>query len=222
MEPAQRARIKVCCIRSPEEAQLAIRHGASALGLVSAMPSGPGVIAEDQIARIAAGVPPGVASFLLTSLREAGAIVAQQRRLRTTAVQICDRLPSGAHRELRESLPGIGLVQVVHVTGPESVAEAVAVAPEVDAILLDSGNPSLPVKELGGTGRRHDWSLSRQIREAVPVPVWLAGGLRPENVTEAVAQVGPFGLDVCTGVRTDAALDEDKLARFVTAVASRS
>lgn len=222
MERAQRPRVKVCCINSPEEAWLAIRHGASALGLVSAMPSGPGVIAEDQIAHIAAGVPPGVASFLLTSLREARAIVAQQRRLRTTAVQICDRLPPGAHRELRESLPGIGLVQVVHVTGPESVAEAVAVAPEVDAILLDSGNPSLPVKELGGTGRRHDWSVSRQIREAVAVPVWLAGGLRPENVSEGVAQVGPFGLDVCTGVRTDAALDEGKLARFVACATSRS
>lgn len=201
---------------------MAIRHGASALGLVSEMPSGPGVIGEETIAEIARTVPPGVASFLLTSRREPGAIAAQQRRLRTSAVQICDRLEGGAHRELREALPGIGIVQVVHVTGPESVDEAREVAAEVDAILLDSGDPGRPVKELGGTGRRHDWSLSRRIREEVAVPVFLAGGLRPDNVAEAVAEVGPFGLDVCSGLRTGGALDEAKLGRFFSAVAAVS
>ncbi len=217
MEATHRPRIKVCCIQDEAEAWTAIRLGASALGLVSAMPSGPGVIAEDAIARIAACVPPGVATFLLTSLRDTGAIAAQQRRLRTSAVQIVDRLEQGRYQDLREALPGIGLVQVVHVTGPESVEQAVAIAPHVDALLLDSGNPALAVKELGGTGRRHDWSLSRQIREAVPVPIYLAGGLRPHNVAEAVETVGPFGLDLCTGVRTDGILDPDKLARFVAA-----
>jgi len=199
---------------------MAVRHGASALGLVSAMPSGPGVIPEDAIADIAARVPPGVATFLLTSRPDVAGIVEQQRRLRTTTVQICDRLESGTHAELRAALPGIGLVQVVHVTGPESVDEALAVAAQVDAILLDSGNQSLPAKELGGTGRRHDWRLSRQIREAVDVPVFLAGGLRPANVAEAVEAVGPFALDVCSGVRTDGALDEAKLTRFFAAVAA--
>ena len=182
MEPTRQPRVKICCIASLEEAWMAIRAGASALGLVSAMPSGPGVIAEDAIARHRPGRPPAVATFLLTSLQDAAAIAEQQRRLRTTTVQICDRLERGSARDLRQALPGIGLVQVVHVTGPESLEEAVAVAPSVDALLLDSGNQSLAVKELGGTGRRHDWRISRQIREAVPVPVFLAGGLRPENV----------------------------------------
>ena len=217
MEASRRPRIKVCCIQDEAEAWTAIRHGASALGLVSAMPSGPGVIAEDAIARIAARVPPGVATFLLTSLQDAGAIAAQHRRLRTTAVQIVDRLETGRYDELRAALPGIGLVQVIHVTGPESVDEAVAIAPCVDALLLDSGNPALPVKELGGTGRRHDWSLSRRIREAVAVPIYLAGGLRDHNVREAIDGVGPFGLDLCTGVRTDGRLDPSKLERFVAA-----
>jgi phosphoribosylanthranilate isomerase len=156
----------------------------------------------------------------LTSLQEADAIVAQQRRLRTTTIQVCDRLPAGAHRALREGLPGIGIVQVVHVTGPESVDEAREVAPYVDALLLDSGNQSLAVKELGGTGRRHDWGLSRRIREAIEVPIFLAGGLRPENVSEAIRQVGPFGLDLCTGVRTDGVLDASKLAAFAAAVSA--
>ncbi len=110
------------------------------------------------------------------------------------------------------------MVQVIHVTGVASVDEAAAVAPEVDALLLDSGNPALAVKELGGTGRRHDWSLSREIRQLVPVPVFLAGGLNEHNVAEAIATVGPFGLDLCSGVRTDGKLDQAKLGRFFAAV----
>ena len=141
---------------------MAIEHGASAIGLVSAMPSGPGPIPEDLIAEIAATVPPGVSSFLLTCQEDAAAIIDQQRRLRVNTIQICDRLPAGSHAELREALPGVSLVQVVHVTGPESVDEAIAVAPHVDAVLLDSGNQSLAIKELGGTGRTHDWRLSRR------------------------------------------------------------
>jgi phosphoribosylanthranilate isomerase len=199
---------------------MAIRHGASALGLVSEMPSGPGVIGEETIAEIARTVPPGVGSFLLTSRQDATSIIEQQRRLRVSTLQICDSLTSGSHRDLRAALPGIGIVQVVHVVGPESVAEAEAVAPQVDAILLDSGDPGRPVKELGGTGRRHDWRLSRRIRETVAVPIFLAGGLDPDNVAEAMAEVGPFGLDVCSGLRTGGQLDEAKLSRFFRAIAS--
>src|SRR6266545_5680444 len=171
MEPVRRPRLKVCCIQSPFEARLAVRLGASAVGLVSEMPSGPGVLPEETIAAIARVVPPPVASFLLTSRRDAAGIVGQQRRTGVTTLQICDRPEPGAHRELRAALPGIAVVQVVHVTGPGAVEEAVAVAPAVDAILLDSGDPSLAVKELGGTGRRHDWRLSRQIRQSWRRPV---------------------------------------------------
>ena len=220
MEPTRRPRLKVCCIQDVEEARLAVRLGASALGLVSAMPSGPGVIAEETIAAVARMVPPPVASFLLTSRQDAAGIVEQQRRTRVSTLQICDRLEGDAHRALREALPGIALVRVVHVVGPESIEEAVAVAGEADAILLDSGDQSLAVKELGGTGRRHDWRLSRRIRESVPVPIFLAGGLRPENVQEAIAEVGPFALDVCSGVRTDGRLDAHKLERFMAAIAA--
>jgi phosphoribosylanthranilate isomerase len=220
MDATLRPRIKVCCISSLEEARSAVAAGASALGLVSAMPSGPGVIGEPLIAEIAARVPPGVASFLLTSLTEVGAIVDQQRRLRPTTLQLCDDLSPGAHAALREALPGIGIVQVVHVDGEEAVRRATDVAPFVDAILLDSGNQKLAVKELGGTGRRHDWAISRRIRAAVDVPLFLAGGLRADNVGEAIHAVGPFGLDVCSGVRTDGHLDPSKLAAFFTAVAS--
>ena len=192
----------------------AVECGASAVGLVSRMPSGPGVIPEELIAEIAARVPPPVATFLLTCGQDADSIIGQQRRCRVNTLQLCDRVPAGVYSELRGELPGVSLVQVVHVGGEESFAEAVRVAPHVDALLLDSGNQSLAVKELGGTGRTHDWGVSRRVVEASPVPVFLAGGLKPENVAEAVSRVRPFGLDVCSGVRTQGRLVEEKLKRF--------
>lgn len=213
-------RVKICCISSVAEAELAVRYGASALGLVSAMPSGPGVIEEDLIAEIAARVPPPIATFLLTCKQDVSAIIEQHRRLRTNTIQIVDRLEQGSYGELRRALPGIALVQVIHVTGEESVEEAQAIAPQVDAILLDSGNQKLAVKELGGTGRTHDWTLSRKIRETVRVPIFLAGGLKPENVTDAIRAVEPFGLDLCSGVRTNGSLDGAKLARFFEQLAT--
>jgi phosphoribosylanthranilate isomerase len=209
-----RPRVKVCCIASAEEARAAVECGASAIGLVSAMPSGPGVIDEELIAEIAAGAPPAVATFLLTCRQDADSIVEQQRRCRVNTLQLCDRVAPEVHAELRARLPGVSLVQVVHVVGEESLDEALSAAPRVDALLLDSGDQRLAVKELGGTGRTHDWRVSRSIVEASPAPVFLAGGLKPENVAEAIESVRPFGLDVCSGVRTNGRLDREKLKRF--------
>jgi phosphoribosylanthranilate isomerase len=212
-------RLKVCCIASPAEARLAIAAGATTLGLVSAMPSGPGAIDEATIAAIAAQVPAGIDTFLLTAHTEADAIADQHARCRTTALQLVDHVPPAELERLRVRLaPGVQLVQVIHVLDAGSVDEARAAAPFVDALLLDSGNPRLQVKELGGTGRTHDWSLSRRIRDAAPVPVWLAGGLHAGNAATAITAVQPHGLDVCSGVRTRGALDADKLARFAAAI----
>ncbi len=221
MQATQHPRVKICCISSREEASLAITHGASALGLVSAMPSGPGVISEESIADIAACVPPPIATFLLTSRQDVKSIIAQQRRCRTNTIQIVDQLTHGTYDDLRAVLPGIAIVQVIHVVGDESVDEAARAAEHADAILLDSGNPSLATKELGGTGRRHNWAISRRIREQIDVPVFLAGGLKPDNVRQAIEEVGPFGLDMCTGVRTDGKLDAQKLHALFAAVDSK-
>lgn len=217
MEATRVPRVKVCCIASVHEAWAAVRLGASALGLVSEMPSGPGVIDETTIAQVAAAVPPGVSAFLLTCRQDVDGLVAQQRHLRVGTLQLCDWLGAAALARLREELPGIKLVQVVHVRGEIALREAEEAARAVDALLLDSGNPELAVKELGGTGRRHDWALSRRIREEAPVPLFLAGGLTAENVREAIAEVGPYGVDVCSGVRTAGSLDESRLAAFMAA-----
>ena len=213
-------RVKICCIRDLEEARLAVDAGASALGLVSEMPSGPGVIDEETIAEVAAAAPPGVATFLLTCLLDAARIADQARRTRVSTVQICDRPQPGTASALRRALPALKVVQVVHVTGPPSVEEAEEEAQDADAILLDSGNPGAPVKELGGTGRRHDWALSAEIVSRVSRPVFLAGGLAPENVGEAIRMVRPWGLDVCSGVRTGGRLDAEKLERLFATVRS--
>jgi phosphoribosylanthranilate isomerase len=220
MLPTLHPRVKICCIASIDEAKTAIAYGASALGLVSAMPSGPGVISEKTIAEIAATIPPPIATFLLTSKRDARSIIDQQRKCRTNTLQLCDRIETGVYQKLRDALPGVALVQVIHVNGRGSIEEATAAAPFVDALLLDSGNDKSSVKELGGTGRVHDWSISKTIRESVNKPIFLAGGLNRENVARAISEVAPFGLDLCSGVRTNGMLDEMKLAGFFGAIGS--
>ena len=212
--------IKICCMASREEARLAISAGASAVGLVSAMPSGPGPIADALIADIAAAVPPPIATFLLTCRQDADSIIEQHSMCRTSTLQLVDSMAPAELEKLRARLPGIRLVQVIHVGGEESIDEARMIAPFVDALLLDSGNQKLAVKELGGTGRVHDWRISRRIRDAVDVPLFLAGGLNAGNVAPAVAAVQPHGVDVCSGVRTDGKLDAAKLRAFVAAMGS--
>lgn len=215
---AGRTRVKICCIGSEHEAGIALEAGAGLLGLVSAMPSGPGPIEESRIADIVRWVDGRAATVLLTSRQDARAIEAQLASMHPDVVQLVDELAVPQYELLRAMHPAVVLMQVIHVRGPGSVDEAVRVAPHVDVILLDSGNPAAAVKELGGTGRVHDWSVSRAVRDAVEVPVLLAGGLGPANVASAIEMVRPFGVDVCSGVRSAGQLDGAKVAAFMAAV----
>lgn len=215
-----RTRVKVCCITTTEAAQLAVRHGADTLGLVGPMPSGTGIIDLETARHLAAGVPPAVASFLLSSATAPEQLLAEARHVAPTALQIVDAVDPRAYALLRHELPALRIVQVVHVTGERTIDEAMALASQVDALLLDSGEPDAPVRLLGGTGRVHDWAISRRIVATVPIPVFLAGGLTPDNVIAAIRTVRPFGVDLCTGLRTAGRLDERKLAAFMQAVRS--
>lgn len=208
-------RIKICCIGSEEEARIAVQYGASALGLVGKMPSGPGVIADDLILKISKTIPPPIGTFLLTSETNAQDILAHHLRTRTNTIQIVDSVGVEVYDAIRESLPAIKLVQVVHVLDDSSVDKAIGISEKVDAILLDSGNPNLKVKELGGTGRVHNWKWSRLIRDRLRIPVFLAGGITADNVKQAISEVEPFGIDLCNGVRTNGRLDERKLEQFM-------
>jgi phosphoribosylanthranilate isomerase len=209
-----RTRIKICCINSILEANTAIQLGADAIGLVAKMPSGPGPIADDLIRQIAQSVPPLIGTFLLTSETSADEIIKHHFRTRTNTIQIVDLLSKGTYSQLKEILPSVKIVQVVHVIDSKSVDLAIKLSENVDAILLDSGNPNLKIKELGGTGRVHNWTLSRRIRDNSKCPIILAGGLKPENVRQAIEEVQPFAIDVCSGVRTDGLLDKKKLESF--------
>ncbi|MCF8316517.1 MAG: phosphoribosylanthranilate isomerase [Ignavibacteriales bacterium] len=211
-------RVKICCIKSIEEAKMAIEYGASALGLVGHMPSGPGIIGDELIYQIAKAAPPPISTFLLTSETKPQDIILHYRRVNTTTIQIVDELENREYKLLRNELPNVKLVQVIHVIDENSVKEAIEISDFVDAILLDSGNPNLAVKELGGTGRTHNWELSREIRKSIPIPLFLAGGLNKDNVSLAIKTVEPFGLDLCSGVRTDGKLDRQKLKDFFNAI----
>ena len=207
-------RVKICCISSEDEANIAIRYGASALGLVAKMPSGPGVISDDLILRISRIVPPSISTFMLTSETSADQIIEHHKRTLTNTIQIVDELKVGTYETIRKALPSIKIVQVIHVIDDRTIDDALKAAEFVDALLLDSGNPNLKIKELGGTGRVHNWTISKKIVKQSKVPVFLAGGLTVENVRQAIEQVQPFGIDVCSGVRTDKKLDPYKLEKF--------
>jgi phosphoribosylanthranilate isomerase len=213
-----RTRIKICCISSVNEAAVAIELGADAIGLVARMPSGPGPIADELIKEIASSTPPLVGTFLLTSETSAEEIIRHHRRTNTNTVQIVDLPEPGTYEKLKLAMPTVKIVQVIHVTDESSVIMAKELSSMVDALLLDSGNPNLKVKELGGTGRVHNWNLSREIVEKSQCPVILAGGLNPGNVAEAIRQVRPFAVDVCSGLRTDGKLDREKAAAFIKQV----
>ncbi|MEM6454595.1 MAG: phosphoribosylanthranilate isomerase [Acidobacteriota bacterium] len=218
----QHVRIKVCCIADTDEAARAIAAGVDAIGLVSAMPSGPGVIDEATIANVARTTPPGVASFLLTRETAVASIVAQQRRCGAGVVQLCGGLddPAALARLHREA-PGIAFVPVVHVDGMAAFDEARRyVDAGARALLIDSGSKKGAVPRLGGTGEIHDWRITRRIRDDAGAPIYLAGGLNPANVADAIRAVRPFGVDVCSGLRVDGRLDDGRLGAFVRAVGS--
>lgn len=214
-----RTRIKICCMASFEEAQLAIGAGADAVGFVGRPPSSsPRAMDDATIAAIATLVPPPVATFLLTAEPAAAGISRHVHATGVSAVQIITHLSASESEQLPKLLPATRRVQVIHVEDRSALDLIDQYAPYVHAFLLDSGRPTLPTPQYGGTGRTHDWSVSAEFVRRSPRPVFLAGGLSPGNVGEAMKTVRPFGVDLCSGVRTEGRLDRQKLEAFIKAV----
>jgi len=211
-------KVKICCISSIEEARLAVAYGAAAIGLVGRMPSGPGIITDELIHAIAKTVPPPIQTFLLTSETTTDNIIEHHKKVNTTTIQIVDALSGREYHKIREAIPNVQLVQVIHVLDEGSIKEAIEISEFVDAILLDSGNPNLPTKVLGGTGKTHNWDLSKKIREEISLPVFLAGGINKDNIKKAIEHVQPYGIDLCSSVRTNGQLDERKLEELFKAL----
>lgn len=217
----KKTHVKICCINSVDEARMALNAGTSAIGLVGPMPSGPGIISNEMISKIAESVKDQpVETFLLTSETTVEGIFNHYQKVKTTTIQLVDEIEDNGHAQLRKLLPKVKLVQVLHVLDEKIIGEAGRLMYKVDALLLDSGNPNLKIKTLGGTGETHNWEISKSIVTMSKVPVWLAGGLKPENVKEAIRIVQPYGVDLCSGVRTNGNLNEKKLLSFFANVKS--
>ena len=197
---------------------MAIRHGADAIGLVGEMPSGPGVIDDNLARKIARSVPPDIDTFLLTSRTKGHDIADHVEYCGTTTVQVVQHINPEEYSAVIERLPEVKRVQVIHVEDESALGLIDQYESLVHAFLLDSGRPNAEIAEYGGTGRSHDWVISKKFVQLSPKPVFLAGGLSPGNVGEAIATVAPFGVDLCSGVRTNNQLDETLLQNFLTNV----
>jgi phosphoribosylanthranilate isomerase len=209
-------------MQSEAEIDMAARAGAFAVGIVGPMPNGAGFLDDETAARLARyGVKRHGEKLWVTFLTKrtvAREIADHVAAIGANAVQLVDRPAEDAYSHLRARFPALKILQVVHVEDARAVEEARAAAPFVDAVLLDSGKPSAATPTFGGTGDRHDWSISRRIVESCGKPVFLAGGLNPHNAADALAAVRPFGLDICSGLRDRAngdALMPERLAAFV-------
>ncbi len=211
----QRPKIKICCITNKSDLRIALDAGVDALGFVSKMPSGPGVISDLEIKELIRFVPKTITSFLLTSLTDPWQIISQIEYCGTNAAQLCNYVGIEDLHEIRSSLPDIKIMNVVHVNTYDDIALAKQYALNGDFLLLDSGKPKADIQILGGSGIPHNWNISAEIVERVKIPVWLAGGLNAENVKEAIGKVKPYGIDVCSGVRKNGALDAAMLKEFL-------
>tara|TARA_B100001939_G_scaffold290967_1_gene262613 strand:+ start:379 stop:1029 length:651 start_codon:yes stop_codon:yes gene_type:complete len=211
-------KLKICCINSHDEAKTAISAGADLLGLVADMPSGEGMIEDDKIREIAASIKSFNNSVLLTSRTDAESIIEHHKETITSHIQIVDYIDVKNYQEIRKSLPDIKLIQVVHVEDESSYSLAMNFSSYVDFILLDSGKPSAKKRTLGGTGDTHNWNISKKIVRDCSIPVYLAGGINHSNVVEAIQKVKPYGIDLCTGLRTNNKLDKNKLNAFMEAI----
>jgi phosphoribosylanthranilate isomerase len=214
----KKTQIKVCCIANAEEAQIALNQGINAVGLVGHMPSGPGVIGSDRAASIIAALPGGVDSFFLTSHELGRDIVEALGVIKASTVQIVRHIDPVEYLPIIENLPNLRRIQVIHVENDSALGLIERYNEVADAFLLDSGKTMGTNPQFGGTGKVHDWVISKQFVQSTDLPVYLAGGLSSENVFRAVTEVRPAGVDVCSGVRSNDTLDLEKLQAFVQEV----
>lgn len=206
---------KICGIQTLEEAQMAIEAGATTLGfLVGLTHKAEDKISAEKAAAIIAQLPKTIDTVMVTHLLDAAEIATIAAQLGVTVIQIHDDLDDAGIKALKAALPKVKLIKAVHVMGEDAVdrAKHLDAMPELDALLLDSRTQD----RLGGTGLTHDWNISKAIVNACNKPVWLAGGLGPHNVAEAVQKVRPAGVDVNSGVEdATGAKDPVKVRGFV-------
>ncbi len=211
-------RAKICGIRSEGDLRIALAVGADAIGFISGITH----FSEDALdaghaAALSRLASPFATRVLVTHLEDAAAIVDLADRVGVDAIQIHGLVTIDTVREVGKIAASRKIIKAVHVTGPDTVDTAREAAANCDAVLLDSRTAN----RLGGTGRTHDWSVSASVVTALRelgCPVILAGGLGPDNVADAIAQVRPFAVDANSGIETATGdKDPDACAAFVGA-----
>jgi len=208
--------VKICGVKRAEDAGLAVAAGADALGfLVGQTHTSADFIAPLTAKAIAASLPSGVIGVLVTHLTDPGDVLDLAVLTGLTTVQLHGEIWPEDVARLRRAAPDLTFLKSFHVTDEAGLAYGEAFVGLVDGFVLDTANPK--TGQIGGTGQTHDWNLSRRIVERYrSVPVILAGGLNPDNVAEAIAAVGPFGVDVNSSTKgTDGFKSEAKARAFV-------
>jgi phosphoribosylanthranilate isomerase len=213
-------KVQIAGVSSLDEALAAERAGADALGFTLRLPGGPhDGLTEKRARSIIAALPPFVSAVVITYVDDAREAVELCRFTGADTLQLHGDFDSGGLPMLRAALPHLKIIRALNVTGEEAVAAAVQVERRVDALILDTYDPVTGRK--GATGMVHDWTISGEIVARAGIPVILAGGLRPENVAEAIRVVQPWGVDVHTGVENeDGSRNLNKLRDFVAAAKS--
>jgi phosphoribosylanthranilate isomerase len=190
-------RIKICGNRTLRDAEIAVRYGADAIGLIV----GTKFFSEDEVStsnasEIVAALPPFIVSVLVTHLQSGHEILDLYHAVLPTTIQLHNEVNLSVIEELRCKIPHVKLIKAIHIVDSTAIKQALMISNCVDSILLDSRTDG----RIGGTGVTHDWSVSQQIVLQTKVPVILAGGLTPSNVGLAIAKVKPFAVDVNSGV----------------------
>ncbi len=223
-----RTRTKICGIRSPEEIELAAFYGADAVGFITEVPvNSPRKLDSDTAANLVSRVPETLSSVLVIMPENADIAVRLIKKIKPDIVQIHCRLPILELEIIKEkagipiiktlSIPAKGGASGENKASVSNLFEEVSLLEEadvVDSILLDTARPEKP----GGTGCVHDWALSRRISEETRLPLILAGGLKPENVREAIRAVLPYAVDTASGVETCGKKDAVKIKSFIEEV----
>lgn len=207
-------RVKICGIKNIEDALAVAALGADELGFHVGLAGGRSPLTPEDAARIIKQLPPHAAPVLVTSVVEPKELIGLAQKTGAAILQLYGDASPAQIQEVKEAMPSVKIWKVINIADEASIALAKEYEGAADAVALDTFNKDNGAR--GGSGKTHDWDISRRIAESLSIPVILAGGLNPENVAEAVAQVRPAGVDVNSGVTNpDGSKDLAKVKRFI-------
>lgn len=206
-------RVKICGITNKKDLQAAVRTGADAVGFITGVKSSPRNLTLGEAKDLIYQVPLFVHSVVVMVPNNVEEIKNLINNLRPNVIQIHGNLNAHDFSVIKEEYPNLFLIKAIKAVPQKINKRAVEALKKYDAILLDSYTKG----KYGGTGIIHDWDLSLKIKQIIhPIPMILAGGLKPENVAEAIDYVQPYAVDVSSGVEKKPGIkDYQKICDFI-------